>query len=106
MGLTADVSLRGVVLGVQRVEVLLQPMIGRDPGIDRTANGFDCCALHGRCSDGGLSRPKNLGPDQRVPVMAKATLDRLRYVFPFQENPSAITVPRSGWPSHSRRTRV
>ena len=30
-------------------------MVGRDPGIDRTANWFDCCALHGRCSDGGLT---------------------------------------------------
>ena len=35
--------------------------------------------LHGRASDDGLSRrPKNLGPFQREPVMAKATLDRLR----------------------------
>ncbi len=32
---------------------------------------------HGRISDDGLSRPKNLGPDQRVPVIAKATMDRL-----------------------------
>ena len=77
MGLTADIGLRGVMLGVQRVEVLLQPMVGRHAGIDRAANRLDGPALHGRTSDDGLSRPKNLGPDQRVPVIAKATLDRL-----------------------------
>ena len=38
MGLAADIGLRGVILGVERVEVLLEPLIGRDAGIDRAAN--------------------------------------------------------------------
>jgi hypothetical protein len=79
MGLTADVGLRGIMLGVERVEVLLEPMLGRHAGVDRAANRFGGSVLHGRASDDGLSRrPKNLGPFQREPVIAKATLDRLR----------------------------
>jgi hypothetical protein len=77
MGLTADIGLRGVILGAQRVEVLLKPMVGRHASIDRATNRLDGSALHGRTSDDDLSSPKNLGLDQWVPVMAKATLDRL-----------------------------
>src|SRR5438445_8780580 len=45
MGLAPDVGLRGIMLGVQRVEVLVQPMVGRDAGIDRAANRLDGPAL-------------------------------------------------------------
>src|SRR5690242_2760251 len=38
MSLAADISLRGVVLGIERVEVLLELLVSRDPGIDRAAN--------------------------------------------------------------------
>ena len=38
MRLTADIGLRGIVLGVERVEVLFEPLVGRDAGIDRAAN--------------------------------------------------------------------
>ena len=86
MGLAADIGLRSVMLSVQRVEVLLQPVVGRHAGIDRAANQLDGTALHGRTSDDGLSRPKNLGPDQRVPVIGKATI-------------------RLPWSCRSRRTR-
>jgi hypothetical protein len=73
MRLTPDIGLGSVMLGVERVK----PMVGRDAGVDGAANRLDAAVLH-RCTfDGGLSRPKNLGPDQRVPVMANATLDRL-----------------------------
>ena len=78
MGLTADVSLRGVILGIQRVEVLLKPLVGRHAGVNGAADGLGRPLLRGRTSDAGLSRrPKNLGPFQREPVIAKATLDRL-----------------------------
>ena len=49
----AMAGLRGVVLGVQGVEVLFKAMIGRHAGIDRTANRLDGPAFHGRRSDGG-----------------------------------------------------
>ena len=72
-------GLPGIMLGVQRVEVLFEPVVGRHAGINGAANRFERPVLHDRTSDAGLSRrPKNLGPFQRAPVMAKATLDRLR----------------------------
>ena len=40
MGLAPDIGLRRIILGIERVEVLLQPLFGRDPGIDRAANLF------------------------------------------------------------------
>ena len=40
MGLAFDIGLRGLVLGIERVEVLLQPLIGGDPGVDRAADCF------------------------------------------------------------------
>ena len=38
MGLAFDVGGGGLVLRVQRVELLVEPMLGRDPGIDRAAD--------------------------------------------------------------------
>src|SRR5262245_31622007 len=52
MGLTADIGLRGVILGIERVEVLLKPGLGRDAGVDGAADRFDGLARHGRTSDG------------------------------------------------------
>src|SRR5215831_15680587 len=102
MGLTADIGVRGVMLGIERVEVLLEAMVGRHPRVDGAADRLGRQLLHGGASDADLSlRPKNRGPDQRVPVMAKATWDRLGWVLPFQENPSASTMTRCMWPSHS-----
>jgi hypothetical protein len=71
--LASDIGLRGIILGIERVKVLLKLLVGRDTGIDRAANCF-----HAEPPFSGLSRrPKNLGPFQRVPVMANATCDRL-----------------------------
>jgi hypothetical protein len=47
MGLAADIGLRSIVLGIERVEVLLQPLLSRDPGIDRAANRL--CRLRASC---------------------------------------------------------
>ena len=78
MGLASDIGLRGLVLGIERVEVLLEPLVGGDPGVDRAADRLGCSGLHERASLAGLSRrPKNRGPFQRVPVMANAIFERL-----------------------------
>jgi hypothetical protein len=81
MGLAFDIGRGGVVLRVQRVELLVKPVLGGDPGIDRAADRFDRRGLHGLASIAGRSalsrRPKKRGPFHLVPVMAKATLDRL-----------------------------
>ena len=75
MGLAADVGFRRLVLGVEGVELLVEPVLGRDPGIDGTADPLDGLGRHDGFS---LRRPKKRGPDQRVPVMAKAISVRLR----------------------------
>ena len=78
MRLAADVGLRGIILGIERVEVLFKPLVSRDAGIDRAANAFRRSDLHaGDLFDGLSRRPKNFGPFQRVPVIAKATFDKL-----------------------------
>src|SRR5207244_2688928 len=107
MGLAANVGLRGIVLGVERVEVLLKPLVGRDAGIDRAANGLRRPGIHGADPFDGLSRnPKNLGPLHRVPVIANATFVRLRKVLPFQAKPSVKTATRCICPFHSRPSMV
>jgi hypothetical protein len=52
-------------LRMQRVEVLLQPLFCGFAGIDRAA-------AH------GAQIPKKRGPDQRAPVMIRATSDSER----------------------------
>ena len=39
MSLAADISCAGFALGVEGIEVLLEPMVGRDPRIDRASSG-------------------------------------------------------------------
>src|SRR5204863_5547238 len=86
MGLAADVGLRCLVLGVEGVELLVEPILGRDPGIDRTADPLGGFGRHAGFS-ARLRRPKKGGPDQRVQVMANAIAARLRYVVPSQAEP-------------------
>src|SRR5512139_51457 len=77
-GLTTDIGLRRIILGIERVEVLIEARLGRDPGINGAADGSSGGRGHDFSSREILSRrPKNRGPFQLVPVMAKATLDRL-----------------------------
>ena len=68
--LAGDVSLAGLPLGVQAVELLLQPFFGGFPGVDGAAqfsdNGFGHAPLR------RFFRPKNTQPFQRVPVIARA----------------------------------
>jgi hypothetical protein len=80
MGLAVNISAGGIVLSIERVEVLLQPLVGRNAGINGTANHLIVLGIHGPTSDLDLDRsrkPKNRGPFQRVPVIANATFDRL-----------------------------
>src|ERR1019366_3704274 len=50
MGLTLDIGRGGIVLGVQRVELLVESVVGRNPRIDRTADRLDQRSLHDRAS--------------------------------------------------------
>ena len=76
--LAPDIGLRGIILCVEGVEVLIEPLVGRNACIDRTADQLRRHGLHDDVPFDGLTRkPKNFGPFQRVPVIAKATFDRL-----------------------------
>src|SRR5882757_9102199 len=81
MGLTLDIGGGSLVLRVQRVKLLIESMVGRNPGIDRAADWLDRRSLHGRASIVDRSSlplsPKKRGPLHLVPVIAKATLERL-----------------------------
>ena len=78
MSLTSDIGLCRIILGIKRIEVLIEARLGRDPGIDGAAHLTSDRSRHDLASTTILSRrPKNRGPFQLVPVMAKATLDRL-----------------------------
>src|ERR1700761_6365358 len=98
MGLALDVGRGRLILSVKRVELLIKAGVGGDPGIDRAADLFDGRGLHGRASVFDWSslsrRPKKRGPFHLVPVMARATLERLSKVWPFQAKPSASTITR------------
>src|SRR4051794_23407822 len=65
--LAADEGFAGFALRMQRVEILLQLFLGRFAGVDGAASyrGFA----------GHLFSPKKRGPDQRVPVIRRATSD-------------------------------
>ena len=67
VALAGDVGGTGFVLGAKRVEVLLQPLFARLPGLDGTARPGH--------ADRFAVRPKKRGPDQAVPVIRFAAED-------------------------------
>src|SRR5690349_20842909 len=107
MGLAFDIGTGSLVLGIQRVELLIEAVLSRDPGIDRAPDdlaGQRFSRPHGLSSPPTVlsRRPKKRGPLQRVPVMAKAIAERLSYRVPFHRKPSSTTIARWVMPSHSR----
>lgn len=81
MCLALDIGRGGIVLRIQRVEFLIEPVLGGDPRADRTADRLDPWCRHDGVPVVGLSalsrRPKKRGPFHLVPVIAKATLEKL-----------------------------
>ncbi len=76
--LRLDVGLASFALGIERVKLQLQPMLGRLAGVDGAAPQFVGLGAHGRAlSLRSLRRPKKRGPFQRVPVMMRAICERL-----------------------------
>ena len=67
MALAENVGFTRLSLGIERIEGLLQPLLGRFAGVDGAANP----------SSHGFLTPKNNGPDHRVPVISRAILDKL-----------------------------
>jgi len=77
--LAYDIGLARLTLSIQAVEVLFKPFLARLARIDRATDlplrRQDAALRVGR--SGLCSSPKNLGPDHRVPVIVRATSDRL-----------------------------
>jgi hypothetical protein len=75
--LAGDIGLAGFALRVQRVELLLEPLLGRSPGIDSAAEFAGDRGLR----HAGLPcrlMPKKTNPFQRVPVIARAMAESER----------------------------
>ena len=75
-GLTLDIGGAGLVLGIEAVEVLLQPFLARLAGVDGAA------LVHAARFRGFV--PKKAGPDHCVPVIVRAISDRLFQSRSFQ----------------------
>ena len=82
--LAGDVGLAGLALGVEAVELLLEPFLGRLAGVDGAAELADRWPAWRRrpagflrsCRPRRFFRPKKIQPFQRVPVMARAIAER------------------------------
>src|SRR5688572_13000799 len=98
MGLAADVGLSRIALGIKGIEILIEPVVGGDAGVDGATNPRAPRCAHTRASSVTrvcLSRkPKKRGPFQRVPVIARATSERLRCTLSRHAKPFASTITR------------
>jgi hypothetical protein len=80
-GVRAKAFWLGLYRRVKRIELLVEPVFRGDAGVDGTADGL----IEGAFMIEPLRltdllyplRPKNRGPFHLVPVIAKATLERL-----------------------------
>src|SRR5258706_1311388 len=98
MRLALDVGGSGIVLSIQRIELLVESMFRGDAGVDGTADGPDRRSLHDRAPASNRSslslRPKNPGRVPLVPVISNATLERLSYAWPFPGKAFTVTLTR------------
>ena len=78
MSLAGDEGRTGLVLGVERVEVLVETVVRGLPRVNRAAD-------RGLAHDGDFPlRPKKRGPDQWAPVISRAIAESDLQVSPFQ----------------------
>lgn len=103
-----SVRIRSALISWRMIETLF----GRLARIDRTANRMHCHGLAflknsaGELRFGLDSIPKKRGPDQWVPLIARAASVKLLYRLPSCSNPSSTTNTRCVIPRHSRTNTV
>ena len=73
--LAGNVCLAGLALGVERVELLLQPLLGGLARLDGAAALELDLRLRRYAARLWFLRPKKMSPFQRVPVIARAIAD-------------------------------
>src|SRR5262249_16425883 len=95
VGLTVDIGLGGFALGIERVEILVEPFFGALARVDRTTNRRGRCRFRvaGAGHDLGpfVVSPKKKCPEQCAPVTALATALSERYVWPSKAKPCSRT---------------
>src|SRR5690554_4656723 len=89
---------------METVELLLQSLLGRLACVDRAPELAGGSRAH--VPPPWRFPPKKVSPFQRVPVIARATADRLLYRRPSHSKPSASTVTVYSTPRHSRMSCV
>src|SRR5260370_27231728 len=81
MGLALDVGGSGIVLSIQRIELLVESVFRGDAGVDGTAGRADRRSLYDRAfasNRASLSlKPKKRGPVHLVALIAEAALEEL-----------------------------
>src|SRR5690606_33036306 len=101
--LAGDVRQPGLAVGMEAVELPLQSLLGRFPGVDCAPELPGGSRAHG---PPWRFTPKKVSPFHRVPVIARATALRLLYRRPCHSKPSASTVTLCLTPRHSRMSCV
>ena len=76
----------GIALGVDRGVFRIESLVRGLAGVDRAAQAFRQNGAH---RPPALRNPKKAGPLQRVPVIARAIIDRLGYRLPAYSNSSS-----------------
>ena len=99
VSLTPYICLTRFPLGIEGVKGLVEPLLRRFTGVDGAAPRL---AGHGLVSAASF-RPKNRGPDQRVPVIWRAISDNEPKRSPRYSKPPSRT---STWCSTPRQVRV
>jgi hypothetical protein len=98
--LAFDVCRAGLALGIERIEFLIQSLVCRFARVYSAPK-----SLHADRADS--TNPKNAGPDQRVPVISRATSLSERHFRSFQfKPPPSSTVTTCNAPFHSRTKRI
>ena len=85
VALADDIGLASLALGVERVELLLEPLVGGFARVDGAAecraglwtDQASACRSSARSTErrSALFKPKKRGPDHRAPVISRATAD-------------------------------
>src|SRR5262249_36139951 len=95
MGLAEDIRFRGLALGIQRIEVLVESFFGALARVDGTAHRRRREGFRLAGSSHGLApfsvRPKKKCPEQCEPVTALATALSERYTWPSNAKPCSRT---------------
>src|SRR5882762_6207496 len=107
VALALDIGFASLALGMQRIELLFQSLLGGFSGVDGTAPSPPAARSRlAHVCTAALPRPKKRGPDQCAPVILCAIWVREWWRSPSYSKPSSSTMTVCVFPPHSRSSRV